>query len=115
MITALTMISTSAARVTLWWVAGTPDVVTTPAAKALSREGKGMTPSVIQPLIPAIPSALTVRHATASTTMTTSVTQDTSTFADAEPATVKEQHVPRSPISSRFRRRIRKVKLCIDK
>ena len=109
------MISISAARVTSWWVAGTPAAVTTPVAKVLSKEGKGVTPLVIQPLIPAIPSALIARPATASTTTTINVTQDMSTFADVEPVTVKEPHVPHSPISRQFKRRIRKVKLCIDK
>lgn len=109
------MTSISAARVISWWVAGTPAAVMTPAAKALSREGKGMTPSVIQPLIPAIPSALIARHATASTTMTISAVQDMSIFADAGHATVKEQRVPHLPISRQLRRRGKKVKLCIDK
>ena len=112
---ALIIISISAVRETSWWVAGTPAAVTTPVARALYREGKGVTPSVIQPLIPAIPSALIAKPATASTTTTINVTQDMSTFADAEPVTVKELHVPHSQISRQFKRRIRKVKLCIDK
>ena len=109
------MISISAARGISWWVAGTPVAVTTPAARVLSREGKGMIPLEIQPLIPAIPSTLIARQETASTTATISVPQDMLTFADAEPATVKEPHVQRLPISRQFKRRIRKVKLCVDK
>ena len=114
-----------------------PAAVMTHAAKALSREGKGRTHLEIRPLIPAVPSASTVRPEIANTTATTNVPQATLTFADAEPATVKEPHVQHLPISKTWggwdgmfrhssfdnrpkcyrkpRRRIKKVKLCIDK
>jgi len=109
------MNSISAARGISWWAAGMPEAAMTPAARALSREGKGMIPLEIQPLIPAVPSALIVRPETASTTATISVPQDMLTFADAEPATVKKLHVQHLPINRQFKRRVRKVKLCVDK
>ncbi len=92
-----------------------PAAAMIPAVKALSREEKGTTPLEIRPLIPAIPSALIARPETASTITTISVPQDMLTFADAAPATVKEPHVQHLPISRQFKRRVRKVKLCIDK
>jgi len=109
------MTSISAAKGISWWEAGMPAAVTTPVARVLSREGKGMIPLEIQPLIPAIQSTLIVKPETVGTTMTISVPQDMLTFADAEPATVKEPLVQHLPISRQLKKRVRKVKLCIDK
>ena len=92
-----------------------PAAVTKPAVRALSPEEKGRIPLKIQPLIPAIPSALIARQETVSTTATTNVPQDMLTFAAAEPAAVREPHAQHLPTSRQLKRRVRKVKLCIDK
>ena len=88
-----------------------PAAAMTPAARALPRGEKGRVPLRIQPLIPAISSALIVRQENASTMMITNAPRDTLTFAAAEPVTVLEPPVRHLLID----RRNKKVKLCIDK
>lgn len=88
-----------------------PAAVMRPAARALSGEEKGRIPLEIQPLIPAISSALIVRRENVSTTVITSAPQDMWIYAAAEPATAAGppvRHLMKS-------RQVKKVKLCIDK
>ena len=88
-----------------------PVAAMTPAARVLPRGERGGIPLKIQPLIPAISSALIVRQEIVSTTMTTSVLRGMSIYAAAEPVTVLEPPVRHLLID----RRNKKVKLCIDK
>lgn len=88
-----------------------PAAVTKPAVRALSPEERGRIPLKIQPLIPTIPSALTVKRENVNTTATTSVPQDMWISVGAAHVTVAEPPVRHLPTY----RRVRKVKLCIDK